>query len=104
MVNALERRVFLHGLAQFSFGASESHARMVRHRKKRVKARASTRPCRTEAQPSAGSSAREAIAPGVRSLRAAQHVAFYLIRKNEITILRILHPRRNANEAFEDGE
>jgi toxin ParE1/3/4 len=46
---------------------------------------------------------REAIAPGVRSFRVAQHVAFYLVRKNKITILRILHPRRNANEAFEDG-
>jgi toxin ParE1/3/4 len=47
---------------------------------------------------------REAIAPGVRSFRVAQHVAFYLIRTNQITILRILHPRRSASEAFEDGE
>ncbi|HTJ16756.1 MAG TPA: type II toxin-antitoxin system RelE/ParE family toxin [Steroidobacteraceae bacterium] len=47
---------------------------------------------------------RDAIALGVRSFRVAQHVAFYLIRRNEIRILRILHPRRNANEAFEDSE
>ena len=47
---------------------------------------------------------REAIMPGVRSFRVVQHVAFYLIRKNQITVLRILHPRRNANEAFEDSE
>jgi toxin ParE1/3/4 len=47
---------------------------------------------------------REAIAPGVRSFRVAQHVAFHLIRKNQITVLRILHPRRNAIEAFEDSE
>jgi toxin ParE1/3/4 len=45
---------------------------------------------------------REAIAPGVRSFRVAQHVAFYLIRANQIAVLRILHPRRDANEAFED--
>jgi toxin ParE1/3/4 len=47
---------------------------------------------------------REAIAPGVRSFRVAQHVAFYLMRTNRIAVLRILHPRRNANEAFEDTE
>jgi toxin ParE1/3/4 len=46
---------------------------------------------------------REAIAPGLRSFRVAQHVAFYLIRKNEITILRLLHPRRNVDEAFDDS-
>jgi len=47
---------------------------------------------------------RDAIAPGLRSFRVAQHVAFYLVRRNQITILRILHPRQDANEAFEDGE
>jgi toxin ParE1/3/4 len=47
---------------------------------------------------------REAIAPGLRSFRVAQHVAFYLIRKKEIIILRLLHPRRNVDEAFDDSE
>jgi len=30
MMDALDRRAFFHGLAQFSFGASESHGGMVR--------------------------------------------------------------------------
>ena len=47
---------------------------------------------------------REAITPGLRSLRVAQHVAFYRIQKNQILVLRILHPRQNANEAFEEGD
>ena len=47
---------------------------------------------------------RDAIGLGVRSFRVAQHVAFYLIRRNEISVLRILHPRRDADEAFEDSE
>jgi toxin ParE1/3/4 len=44
---------------------------------------------------------RKAIAPGLRSFPVAQHVAFYIQRKDRIIILRILHPRMNANEAFE---
>jgi toxin ParE1/3/4 len=47
---------------------------------------------------------REVIAPGLRSFRVAQHVAFYLVRRNQITILRLLHPRRNIDEAFDYGE
>lgn len=46
---------------------------------------------------------REAIAPGLRSFRAAEHVAFYTERKDRITILRILHPRMNVDEAFEES-
>lgn len=47
---------------------------------------------------------REAIAPGLRSFRVAQHVAFYIQQKDKLTILRILHPRMNVDEAFEKGE
>lgn len=44
---------------------------------------------------------REAIAPGLRSFPVAQHVAFYIQRKDRIIVLRILHPRMNDDEAFE---
>lgn len=44
---------------------------------------------------------REAIAPGLRSFPVAQHVAFYIQRKDKIIVLRILHPRMNVDEAFE---
>jgi toxin ParE1/3/4 len=44
---------------------------------------------------------REAIAPGLRSFPVAQHVAFYIQRKESIIVLRILHPRMNVDEAFE---
>jgi toxin ParE1/3/4 len=47
---------------------------------------------------------REAIAPGLRSFPVAQHIAFYIQRKNKIVVLRILHPRMNVDEAFESGE
>ena len=43
---------------------------------------------------------REAIAPGLRSFPVAQHVAFYMQLKGKISILRILHPRMNADDAF----
>jgi toxin ParE1/3/4 len=46
---------------------------------------------------------RDAIAPGLRSFAVAEHVAFYVRRKGKITILRILHPRMNVDEAFETG-
>ncbi len=47
---------------------------------------------------------REAIAPGLRSFSVGEHVAFYIERKSRITILRILHPRMDADDAFEqDG-
>lgn len=47
---------------------------------------------------------REAIAPGMRSFPAAGHIVFYTERKSRITILRILHPRMDVYEAFEESE
>jgi toxin ParE1/3/4 len=44
---------------------------------------------------------REAISPGLRSFPVAQHVAFYIQRKDMIIVLRLLHPRMNVEEAFE---
>src|SRR5688572_10307896 len=44
---------------------------------------------------------REAVAPGLRSFPVAQHVAFYIQRKEWIVVLRILHPRMNVDDAFE---
>lgn len=44
---------------------------------------------------------RDAIAPGVRSHTVAAHVAFYIQRKDGITILRLLHPRMDVNTAFD---
>jgi toxin ParE1/3/4 len=44
---------------------------------------------------------REAIAPGLRSFTVAQHVAFYIQRKDRIVVLRILHPCMNVDDAFE---
>jgi toxin ParE1/3/4 len=46
---------------------------------------------------------RDAIAPGLRSFPLAQHIAFYVQRKGRIIILRILHPRMNVDDAFEEG-
>jgi toxin ParE1/3/4 len=43
---------------------------------------------------------RATIAPGLRSFPVAQHIAFYIQKKDKIIILRILHPRMNADEAF----
>lgn len=44
---------------------------------------------------------RDSMAPGLRSFPVAQHIAFYVQRKNKIIVLRVLHPRMNADEAFE---
>lgn len=44
---------------------------------------------------------REAIAHGVRSFRVAAHMAFYIQRKDGITILRLLHPSMDVDLAFE---
>jgi Plasmid stabilization system protein len=46
---------------------------------------------------------RETIARGLRSFPVAQHVAFYIQLKGRVVVLRILHPRMNAEEAFEKG-
>ena len=45
---------------------------------------------------------RDTIATGLLSSTVAQHVAFYIRRKDRIVIVRILHPRRNVDEAFEE--
>jgi toxin ParE1/3/4 len=47
---------------------------------------------------------RHAIAPGLRSFSLAQHVAFYIQRKDRILVVRILHPRMDVEDAFEPGE
>lgn len=52
--------------------------------------------------PSRGRS-RETIAAGLRSFPVAQHIAFYIERKDRIIVLRILHPRMNVDEAFKEG-
>lgn len=44
---------------------------------------------------------RDAIAPGLRSFPVAQHIAFFIQRRDKVIILRILHPRMNVEEAFE---
>jgi toxin ParE1/3/4 len=46
---------------------------------------------------------RDTIAPGLRSFSVAQHVAFYIWRKDKVIVLRILHPRMNVDEAFKSG-
>ena len=47
---------------------------------------------------------RETLAPGLRSFSVAEHIAFYVERRSRITIVRILHPRMDAHEAFEKDE
>lgn len=42
---------------------------------------------------------REVIAPGVRSFRVAAHIAFYVQRKDGITILRLLRPSMDVDLA-----
>jgi toxin ParE1/3/4 len=44
---------------------------------------------------------RDAIAPGVRSFKVAAHIAFYVQRKDGITILRLLHPSMDVDAAFD---
>lgn len=53
--------------------------------------------------PSRGRS-RETVAPGLRSCPVAQHLAFYVLRKSRVIVVRILHPRMNVDAAFEEGE
>ena len=47
---------------------------------------------------------RDAVAPGLRFFPVAQHVAFYIQRKDKILVRRILHPRMEVEDAFEQGE
>jgi len=44
--------------------------------------------------------AREEIAENVRSFPVGSHIAYYLPRKNGITVLRLLHPRMDVEKAF----
>jgi toxin ParE1/3/4 len=44
--------------------------------------------------------ARDEIAPQVRSIAVGSHIAFYLPRKNGITVLRLLHPSMDVERAF----
>src|SRR5690348_736204 len=45
--------------------------------------------------------ARDEIAPSVRSFTVCSHIAFYLPRKDGITVLRLLHPSMDVERAFE---
>jgi toxin ParE1/3/4 len=44
---------------------------------------------------------RKEIAPQVRSFTVASHIAFYFLRKDGITILRLLHPSMDVERAFD---
>lgn len=44
---------------------------------------------------------REEIAPQVPSFNVASHIAFYLPRKDGITVLRLLHPSMDVERAFD---
>lgn len=43
---------------------------------------------------------REALAPGLRSFRAGQHIAYYRERDGHVEIARVLHPSMDAGESF----
>lgn len=45
--------------------------------------------------------ARDDIAEHVRSFQVASHIAFYLLRKDGITVLRVLHPSMDVERAFD---
>lgn len=47
---------------------------------------------------------RDEIVPAIRSFRVAAHIAFYVQRKNRVTIVRILHPSMDADTAFAADE
>ena len=44
---------------------------------------------------------RDEITPQVRSFTVASHTAFYLPRKDGITVLRLLHPSMDVERAFD---
>lgn len=47
---------------------------------------------------------RRGLMQGLRSFPVAQHIAFYVQRKDRITIVRVLHPSMDVDEMFEaDG-
>lgn len=45
--------------------------------------------------------AREELGPGVRSARVASHIAFYIPRGDSLTVIRLLHPSRDVERAFD---
>lgn len=45
---------------------------------------------------------RDDIAPDLRSFRVGVHLALYLIRDDGITVLRVLHPSMNIEQAMHD--
>lgn len=44
---------------------------------------------------------RQEFGPGVRSFKVASHIAFYTERRGGITVLRLLHPSRDIDRAFQ---
>ena len=44
------------------------------------------------------------VAPSVRSISVARHVAFHVESEGGITVLRVLHPSMNVARAFPDDE
>ncbi len=44
---------------------------------------------------------REEVGHGIRSFRIASHIAFYLPREGGLTVIRLLHPGRDIELAFE---
>jgi toxin ParE1/3/4 len=44
---------------------------------------------------------REEVGPGIRSFKVASHIAFYMPGDGEITIVRLLHPSRDIERAFD---
>jgi toxin ParE1/3/4 len=45
--------------------------------------------------------ARDELGPGVRSFKMGSHIAFYTEQRGHITVLRILHPSRDIDGAFQ---
>ena len=46
--------------------------------------------------------ARHDVRPGYRSFPVGQHVVFYVIRRQNVRIVRILHRRMDARRAFDE--
>jgi len=44
---------------------------------------------------------RDEVIPGIRSSRVGEHIAFYVPRDNGLTVIRLLHPSRDIQLAFE---
>ena len=46
--------------------------------------------------------ARDGVRPGYRSFPVGQHVVFYVTRRQNVRIIRILHRRMDARRAFDE--